>query len=90
MRGLVSKSVSSSSYNYFRGLLAKARKDAKLTQAELATRLQRPQSYISKYESGERRLDIIEFLEVAESLDIDPLDLIRELQDYKGNSKNAV
>lgn len=52
-------------------MLAKARKDAGLTQAQLAVRLQRPQSYVSKYENGERRLDILEFSDVGEVLGID-------------------
>lgn len=41
---------------------------AALTQTDLAYRLQRPQSFVSKYESGERRLDVIEFIQVCEAL----------------------
>jgi len=41
------------------------RVDRKLTQVELANKLQRPQSYISKYEKGERRLDLIEISEIC-------------------------
>jgi len=48
-----------------------ARKDAGLTQQELAMRLGRPQSFVSKTERGERRLDVIEFLEVAQALNLD-------------------
>ena len=48
------------------------RKAAGLTQAELAQRLNRPQSFVSKYERGERRLDVIEFGEVATALSVDP------------------
>ena len=47
-------------------LLTEARQAAGLTQIELAARLHRPQSYVSKYESGERRLDVIELMEVAD------------------------
>lgn len=42
-------------------------------------KLSRPQSYVSKYERGERRLDLIEFLEIAEALEIDPLAFIEKL-----------
>jgi DNA-binding XRE family transcriptional regulator len=46
------------------------RSDVGLTQAELAARLGRPQSFVSKYESGERRLDLIELSEVCLALGI--------------------
>ncbi len=39
----------------------------------------RPQSFVSKYESGERRLDVVELLEVAEAIGFDPRVLIEEL-----------
>src|SRR5882672_6301709 len=58
-------------YGRFRALLVQARKDAGLTQQELAMRLGRPQSFVSKTERGERRLDVIEFLEVAQALNLD-------------------
>ncbi|WP_137669231.1 helix-turn-helix domain-containing protein [Sphaerospermopsis reniformis] len=44
--------------------------------------LKRPQSYVSKYERGERRLDVIEFLELAQVLEIDPLTFIENLLTY--------
>lgn len=50
----------------------KARKSAGLTQVDLASRLKRPQSFVSKYERGERRLDLVEFGEVAAALGINP------------------
>jgi len=50
--------------------LQSARKTAKLTQQELADRLKKPQSYVSKYENGERRLDVAEFLEIAAALGV--------------------
>ncbi|MEH1894860.1 MAG: helix-turn-helix transcriptional regulator [Nostoc sp.] len=76
------KSVFSEEYNRFRHLLIEARKAANLTQAELAAKLELPQSYVSKYERGERRLDVIEFLQVAQVLEIDPLAFIEELLKY--------
>jgi len=47
-------------YRVFRRRLKRAREDAKLTQAEVARRLSRPQSFVSKCESGERRVDFVE------------------------------
>ena len=49
---------------------------ANLTQAHLAGRLNRPQSFVAKYEGGERRLDVIEFMEVAEAIGFDPAEFI--------------
>jgi transcriptional regulator with XRE-family HTH domain len=76
----MTKSVFSQAYEHFRELLIQARKHAGLTQTEVAIRLSRPQSYVSKYECGERRLDVIEFLEVAQVLDLDVMQCILELQ----------
>jgi transcriptional regulator with XRE-family HTH domain len=50
-----------------------------MTQAQLAARLGRPQSFVSKFENGERRLDVIEFLDVARALRIDPVRVITDL-----------
>lgn len=73
------KSVFTERYNRFRQLLIKARQAARLTQSELSNKLSRPQSYVSKYERGERRLDLIEFLEVVEALEIEPETFIKTL-----------
>ena len=62
----------------FRELLIQARKEADLTQAELSSRLRRPQSFVSKYERGERRLDVVEFGEVAKALGIDPVRFLQK------------
>jgi transcriptional regulator with XRE-family HTH domain len=57
--------------NVFRQLLRQERNSKKLTQAGLAIRLGQPQSYVSKYELGERRLDFVETILVCEALGID-------------------
>lgn len=64
----------------FTELLKGARKKADLTQVKLAKKLRRPQSYVSKYERGDRRLDVIEFLEIARVIGFDPHELLRELE----------
>ncbi len=51
------------------------RKDAGLTQAELAQRLSRPQPMISHIERGERRVDMLEFCEIAWAMGLNPEDL---------------
>jgi len=66
-------------YKKFRELLVEARKAADLTQAELSGRLKRPQSFVSKYERGERRLDVVEFGEVARALNSDPVKLFAKI-----------
>jgi len=75
----VASAMQNSDYKRFRELLSEARKTEKLTQAELSARLRRPQSFVSKYERGERRLDVIEFAEVARALGIDPLRFLAKL-----------
>jgi transcriptional regulator with XRE-family HTH domain len=57
-------------YGKFRKLLEKYRLKRNITQSDLAVKLNRPQSFVSKYENGERRLDVIEFLEIAKQLKI--------------------
>lgn len=56
--------------------LIEARKAARLTQQQVANRLGRPQSFVAKYEGGERRLDVIEFLEIVRLLGADPHDIL--------------
>lgn len=58
-------------YQVFRSLLVKAREDAGMTQVQIAKLLHKPQSFVSKYERGERRLDFTEFIEIAAALKID-------------------
>jgi len=75
----VAKSIYSKRYRQFLDLLIQARKEADLTQVEVASRLDRPQSFVSKYENGERRLDVVEFLDVAKAIDFDAVKLLRKL-----------
>lgn len=58
--------------------LIELRKSAGLNQRELAARLKRTQSYVAKYELHERRLDIIQLLEVLDALDADVVGFVKE------------
>ena len=77
---LLTKSIHNRKYRYFLELLISARKTAGLTQVDVAKRLSRPQSYVSKYENGERRLDVVELLDVAQAINFDPIALLRKLK----------
>jgi transcriptional regulator with XRE-family HTH domain len=76
----VTRSVFSPAYRRLREWLVEARHASGISQAQLAILLGRPQSFISKYERGERRLDFVEVLEIATALQVDARDLVGELQ----------
>ena len=66
-------------YKKLSSLLAEARAAAGLTQAQVAERLKRPQSFVSKYENGERQLDVVEFIAVCKAIAISPSELINRI-----------
>lgn len=66
-------------YELLQKTLIEARQSKGLTQTEIAARLGKPQSFVSKYESGERRLDVVEFLEVCQALSIKPNSILNKI-----------
>jgi len=74
----VSKSLFTRKHTQLRKLLAKARLDANLTQTALAHRVNRRQAYISRIERGERRIDVVEFLELAHAIGLNPAKFIAD------------
>lgn len=76
----MAKSLHTPEYEHFRALLVAAREKAGLTQAEVSAKLERPQSFVAKYEGGERRLDVVEFVQVCVALGIDPHTVLRAMQ----------
>lgn len=76
----MAKSRSTKAYRRLRDLLTQAREAAGMTQAEVAERIGRPQSFVSKVETGERRLDVVEFVEFAEAIGADPLRLLSDIR----------
>jgi transcriptional regulator with XRE-family HTH domain len=64
-----------------RELLVEARERADLTQAELGKRLRRPQSFVSDYEGGQRRIEVAEFILIARALGSNPARMISGLAD---------
>jgi transcriptional regulator with XRE-family HTH domain len=55
--------------------MIEARKKAGLTQSQLARKLRKSQSFVAKYEGGERRIDVVELLGIATAIGTDPLSL---------------
>lgn len=62
-------------------VLTMTRERAGLKQSDIATKLGLPASYLSKIENGTRRLDVIELMQIAEAMEVDPAEIIRELQE---------
>ncbi|MGE0522473.1 MAG: helix-turn-helix domain-containing protein [Variibacter sp.] len=59
--------------------MRETRRKAGLTQDELAKRLKRPQSFVAKYEGGERRLDVVELVAILRAMNADPVPFLRAL-----------
>ena len=72
------KSIFSEGQEKLQKLLRQTRIGAGLSQVELAKKLRRPQSFVSKYESGERRLDLIELGQICQALNISLNDFVRK------------
>jgi|ERR1019366_7095621 transcriptional regulator with XRE-family HTH domain len=72
----IGKSVHSPDQAAFCELMVAARKAAGLTQHALALRLEKSQSFVAKYEGGERRLDVVEFVAIARAIRADPVKLM--------------
>jgi transcriptional regulator with XRE-family HTH domain len=66
-------------YKVVGSALAAARRSANLTQVELAARLRKPQSFVSDYERGQRRVDIPEFVVITRTLGAEPLHILAEI-----------
>ena len=77
---LLDKSLGSTRHKALIALLIQKRESAGLTQAELAKLLGEYQSFVARLESGQRRLDVIEFIKLAEVLSFDAPSLLKHLQ----------
>lgn len=73
------KSTHTKQYLRLREALISAREAAGLSQHELARRIGRPQSFVSKCENGERRVDVVELIHIAKILHADPVAIVKAL-----------
>lgn len=78
-RVAVPKSQFTDAYDVFRKVIADVRRRQNLTQVQLAESIGKPQSWVSAYETGLRRLDVIEFIAITRALDVDAVRLFREI-----------
>lgn len=73
------KTLGSERHNSLIAILVEKREASGLTQTELAKKLGEYQSFVARLESGQRRVDVVEFLNLAEVLRFDPSSVIKEL-----------
>jgi transcriptional regulator with XRE-family HTH domain len=73
------KSLQSPRHKRLAEIVAKQRQAAKMTQADVAKKLGRHQPFVANIESGQRRIDVVEFLQLSAAIDLDPVWAIREV-----------
>ena len=83
------KSLKSPEYERLIALLVAVRKKAEIRQQALAKKLGKPQSFVAKYEGGERRIDLIEFIAIVRAVGGDPVKLFREFVADESSAKSA-
>lgn len=79
--GGVAKSRFTPPYTRLLALLRQVRRDAGLRQVDLAQLLGQPQSFVSKYESGERRLDLVQLEQICKAVGISLEEFVRRFQE---------
>lgn len=70
-------------YQQFLGVLKEVRLEKQLHQSEVAESLNKPQSYISKCESGERRVDVVELKEICLAMGLSLTEFVKKLESRK-------
>ena len=78
--GQLGKTLQSARHQALIDLLVAKREAAGITQADLAKRLGQYQSFVARLESGQRRVDVVEFLDLADLLGFDPTKAIATLR----------
>lgn len=73
------KALRSTTARAVAAVIAAARKEAGLTQRDLASRLKRPHSVVGMIESNQRQVNMPEFVAIAEAVGADPADLFRRV-----------
>jgi transcriptional regulator with XRE-family HTH domain len=77
------RSIGTAEHKRLLALLRQIRLDAGLRQVDVAKRLKQPQAYVSRYETGERRLDLLELRAVCAAVGIKLKDFVKEFENGK-------
>ncbi|MEL6406859.1 MAG: helix-turn-helix transcriptional regulator [Chloroflexota bacterium] len=80
--------IQNNTHEVFLKLLKQFRHRAKMSQKELANKLNKPQSFVSKYESGERRLDILELRAICNALGTSLVNFVQQLENELNRQPN--
>ena len=75
----MARSIHTEEYRKLTDVLTSARREAGLTQQQVAERLGKPQSYVAKLEGNERRIDVVEFVALAKAFKMSPEKLFRNV-----------
>lgn len=75
------KTLTSKAHAKLVRILIDKREAAGVTQTELAGRLGEYQSFVARLESGQRRIDVVELVEIGNALGVDPTSIVKELLD---------
>jgi len=81
----MTNSLHTPEYVVFRKIMIAQRERAGITQASIAETLGVPQSFVSKYESGERRVDVVEFVQICQAIGVKPGKIIEDLLSQIGS-----
>ena len=80
----MAKSQHAVHYNYLPSLLLQMREVAGMTQRDLARKLKMPQPWVHKSETGERRVDVSEFMDWCLACNVEPEQALRQLREQRG------
>ena len=75
----MTRDLNSPRYRALRELIRSARKERGMSQVQVAKVMGRPQSYIADFERRERRIDVVEYLALAEAIGFDPAAVLAEV-----------
>ena len=79
----MSRTLDSPRHKTLVAFIRKKRKDAKLTQAQVAERMGRYQSFVATFERGQKRIDAVELVAIAEAIGFDPSEAIKVIAKTK-------
>ncbi len=79
----MARSIGSPGQKALVAFIKRKRKEADLTQAQVARRLRRYQSFVATIEAGQKRIDVVELVELAEAIGFDPREALKVIMRAK-------